>query len=213
MIVAVDGPSASGKGTLARRLAQTLDLAYLDTGQIYRAVAARLMAAGQDPADPELASAAARALTAEDLDRPNLRDEELSQAASIVAAIPSVRTALLGFQRSFAERPPGGARGAILDGRDIGTVVCPDAEVKLFITAAPEERARRRHRELLSRGEQAEYETILVDIRRRDERDMNRSTAPLKAAADAITLDTTHLDADGAFQAALDLVERKRTSK
>jgi cytidylate kinase len=140
-------------------------------------------------------------------DDSRLRGAAMGEAASVVSAYQPVRDALLAFQRQFGAQDP----GAVLDGRDIGTVVCPDAEVKLFITAAPEERARRRHRELLTRGEQAEYETILADIRRRDERDMSRSTAPLKAAADAMTLDTTHLDADGAFQAALDLVEGKRS--
>lgn len=209
MIVAVDGPSASGKGTLARRLALALDLAYLDTGQIYRAVAARVVAAGQDPADPAAALAAAEALTAADLDRPNLRDEELSQAASIVAAIPAVRTALLGFQRSFAERPPGGARGAILDGRDIGTVVCPQAEAKLYVTASPEVRAQRRHEELIARGADSIYARVLEDMKERDRRDESRAVAPSRPAPDALVLDTSSLDPDEVFETALAFIRQR----
>ncbi|MDQ4136497.1 MAG: (d)CMP kinase [Pseudomonadota bacterium] len=208
MIIAIDGPAASGKGTLGKRLAEHFGFAHLDTGLLYRAVARVLLDRNVPLEDREAAAEVARTLDVSHLDDSRLRGAAMGEAASVVSAYQPVRDALLAFQRQFGIRAP----GAVLDGRDIGTVVCPDAEVKLFITAAPEERARRRHLELQSRGEQAEYEAILADIRRRDERDMNRSTAPLKPAADALTLDTTHLDADAAFRAALDLVERKRSS-
>ena len=210
MIIAIDGPAASGKGTLGKRLAEHYGFAHLDTGLLYRAVARVLMDRDIPLTDRDSAAEVAQNLDVSHLDDDSrLRGAAMGEAASVVSAYQPVRDALLAFQRLFAAQEP----GAVLDGRDIGTVVCPDAQVKLFITAAPEERARRRHRELLSRGERPEYETILVDIRRRDERDMNRSTAPLKAAADAITLDTTHLDTDGAFRAALDLVEGRRAQE
>jgi cytidylate kinase len=205
MIIAIDGPAASGKGTLGKRLADHFGFAHLDTGLLYRAVARVLLDRSIDLSDSDAAAEAARNLDAAHLDESRLRGAPMGEAASVVSAYQPVRDALLAFQRQFSAQAP----GAVLDGRDIGTVVCPQADVKLFITAAPEERARRRHLEVLRRGEQAEYETILQDIRRRDERDMNRSTAPLKPAADALTLDTTHLDADAAFQAALDLVRGK----
>ena len=209
MIVAVDGPSASGKGTLARRLALSLRFAYLDTGQIYRAVASRVLAAGHDPADPKGALAAARGLTADDLTRPDLREEWVSQAASIVAAIPAVREALLGFQRDFAERPPEGTAGAVLDGRDIGTVVCPQAKAKLFITASPEIRARRRHEELISRGAVSIYARVLEDMQERDRRDEMRAVAPTRPAPDALVLDTSTLNPDEVFDAALAFVKQR----
>ncbi|MET0744826.1 MAG: (d)CMP kinase [Microvirga sp.] len=206
MIIAIDGPAASGKGTLGRRLADHFGFAHLDTGLLYRAVARTLLDRDLPLTDEAAATRIARTLDAAPLeDDSRLRGAEMGEAASVVSAFQPVRDALLAFQRAFAIRPP----GAVLDGRDIGTVVCPDADVKLFITAAPEERARRRHREVGSRGEDAAYETILADIRRRDERDTTRSTAPLRAAADASTLDTTHLDADAAFQAALQLIEAR----
>jgi CMP/dCMP kinase len=207
MIIAIDGPAASGKGTLGKRLSDHFGFAHLDTGLLYRAVALVLLDQGADLTDEEAAHDVALNLDVTHLDDPRLRGAEMGEAASVISAFQPVRDALLAFQRQFAEQPP----GAVLDGRDIGTVVCPHADVKLFITATPEERARRRHLELVKRGENTEYEIILKDIRRRDERDMNRSTAPLKPAADAITLDTTHLDADEAFQAALDLVRGKGT--
>ena len=208
MIIAIDGPAASGKGTLGKRLAEHYGFAHLDTGLLYRAVARVLMDRDAPLADQDAATQVALSLDVSHLDDDSrLRGAAMGEAASVVSAYQPVRDALLAFQRQFSMRQP----GAVLDGRDIGTVVCPDADVKLFITAAPEERARRRHLELLRRGEQAEYETILADIRRRDERDMNRSTAPLKAATDAVTLDTTHLDADAAFQAALTIVAGKRS--
>lgn len=208
MIIAIDGPAASGKGTLGKRLAEHYGFAHLDTGLLYRAVARVLMDRNVPLADLDGAAEVAQNLDVSHLDDDSrLRGAAMGEAASVVSAYQPVRDALLAFQRQFSMQQP----GAVLDGRDIGTVVCPDADVKLFITAAPEERARRRHLELLRRGEQAEYETILDDIRRRDERDTNRSTAPLKAAADAVTLDTTHLDPEAAFQAALRIVEDKRS--
>ena len=209
MIVAVDGPSASGKGTVARRLARALSLAYLDTGQIYRAVAALVLAAGKDPADPDAALAAAQALSPEDLDRPNLRDEDVGQAASIVAAIPAVRSALLGFQRGFAQSPPGGANGAILDGRDIGTVVFPGADAKLYVTASPEVRARRRHEELIGRGADSIYARVLEDMKERDRRDESRAVAPSRPAPDALVLDTSSLDPDEVFETALAYIRQR----
>jgi CMP/dCMP kinase len=205
MIIAIDGPAASGKGTLGKRLADHFGLAHLDTGLLYRAVARVLLDGGTALTDREAAALVAQQLDVTHLDDPRLRGAEMGEAASVISAYQPVRDALLAFQRQFGSQEP----GAVLDGRDIGTVVRPDADVKLFITATPEERARRRHLELLKRGESTEYETILDDIRRRDERDMNRSTAPLKAAEDAVTLDTTHLDADAAFRAALILVESR----
>lgn len=208
MIIAVDGPVAAGKGTLARRLAEALDCAYLDTGLIYRAVAARILAAGGDPEDPATAEAAARALTPADLERDDLRLEAVGQAASQVAAIPVVRAALLEFQRGFAAAPPEGKRGAVLDGRDIGTVVCPDADMKFFLTASVEARAARRHKELIARGERSIYARVLQDLRERDARDSGRATAPLRAAADAVRLDTSGMDADEAFAVAMAEIAR-----
>jgi cytidylate kinase len=206
MIVAVDGPVAAGKGTLARRLAAHLGFAYLDSGLLYRAVAAKLLAAGEDPADAARAEAAARSLSAADLELPTLREEAVGGAASIVAAIPGVRAALLDYQRRFAHHPPGGAAGAVLDGRDIGTVVCPDADVKLFVTASPAVRARRRWRELAARGEVVDEARVLADLEARDSRDAGRSVAPLKPAEDAHLLDTSNLDIEAAFAAALEIV-------
>jgi CMP/dCMP kinase len=205
MIIAIDGPAASGKGTLGKRLSEHFGFAHLDTGLLYRAVARVMLDREIALTDRDAAHEVALNLDVTHLDDPRLRGAQMGEAASVISGYQPVRDALLAFQRQFAEQPP----GAVLDGRDIGTVVCPQADVKFFITATPEERARRRHLELQKRGEQTEYETILGDIRRRDERDMNRATAPLKPAADAITLDTTHLDAEAAFQAALDLVKAK----
>jgi cytidylate kinase len=205
MIIAIDGPAASGKGTLAKRLATHYGLPHLDTGLLYRAVARLLLDDRRPLTDPLAAEEAALHLDASRLQDPRLRGAEMGEAASLVSGYQPVRDALLAFQRDFAAQ----ATGAVLDGRDIGTVVCPLAEVKLFVTATPEERARRRHLELLARGEVAEFRTILNDIHRRDERDSNRSTAPLKPAVDAVLLDTTSLDADAAFRAALDIVENR----
>jgi cytidylate kinase len=216
MIIAIDGPSASGKGTLARRLAAALGYAHMDTGMIYRAVAAKLRQAGATPEDAAEDAAAAleaaRSLVPEDLERPDLRDEAVSQGASQVAAMPAVRAALLAFQRRFAHEPPGGQAGAVLDGRDIGTVVCPEAEVKIFVTAAPETRARRRHKELLERGEASIYARVLQDMRERDARDSGRAVAPLKPAADAIVLDSSRMSAEAVFQAALDAITAQQAA-
>ncbi len=200
-IIAVDGPAAAGKGTLARRLAAHFGLPYLDTGLLYRAVGRLVLDAGADPSDRGAAESAARRLRPEDTQRTDLRGPPADVAASAVAAVPGVRAALLDFQRAF-----GAAHGAVLDGRDIGTVVFPDAAAKLFVTASPEIRGQRRWRELLARGEAADLDTITAEIRARDHADATRSTAPLKPAADAILLDTTELDADQAFAEALRLL-------
>jgi cytidylate kinase len=203
MIIAVDGPAAAGKGTLARALARHFDFAHLDTGMLYRAVAAKLLAEGGDPQDPGAAARVAHDLVAADLERDDLRGDAVANAASLVAAQPAVRAALLAFQRRFAEHPPGGKTGAVLDGRDIGTVVCPDAAVKFFVTASLEARARRRHKELIERGEESIYARVLADMQARDDRDSGRSTAPLAAAADALRIDTSELDAEAVLKAAL----------
>lgn len=207
-VIAIDGPAAAGKGTLARRLAAYFDFDFLDTGLLYRATGFCLRRAGGDPGDVQAAEAAARALSPADLADPALRNEAVGDLASAVAAIPGVRAALLDFQRGFARQPPGG-KGAVLDGRDIGTVVCPKATAKLFITASVEQRARRRLKELLERGADAIYERVLQDMTDRDARDSQRLAAPLVPADDAFKLDTTDLDADAAFGAALAYVERK----
>jgi cytidylate kinase len=209
MIIAVDGPAAAGKGTLARRLAQHFGLAFLDTGALYRAAALRALESGGDPADPAVAEAAARRVSPEDTGDRRLREERVAQAASIVSAIPGVRAALLQFQRDFAARPP----GAVLDGRDIGTVVCPDADVKIYVTASLEARAERRFQELRRAGETVIYERVLQDMKARDERDSARRTAPLRPADDAIVLDTTDLDPEATFQAALAVIEKKLAGK
>jgi cytidylate kinase len=209
MVVAVDGPAAAGKGTLARRLAAHFDFAFLDTGLLYRATAMHLAEAGCRAQDLAAAEAAAQMVTARDLADPRLRGEAVGQLASTVAAIPAVRSALLQFQRDFAAAPPEGKPGAVLDGRDIGTVVCPDARAKLFITASPAERARRRVKELRKRGVEAIYGAVLQDMQDRDARDSQRRTAPLRPAGDAFVLDTTDLDADTAFAAARDYVASK----
>ena len=204
MIIAIDGPAASGKGTLARRLAAHYNISHLDTGLLYRATARSLMEEDK-PLDDEVAAvAAARGLGLTDFDEDALRGREMGEAASIVAAIPAVRAALNDVQRMFAARPG----GAILDGRDIGTVICPQADVKIFVIASPEARATRRALELRKRGENVDYPAILEDIRKRDARDSERSTAPLKAAADAHVLDTTGLSVEAAFAAALHIVEQ-----
>jgi cytidylate kinase len=209
MIIAIDGPAAAGKGTLARRLARHYGYDFLDTGSLYRGVGLQVLRAGGDPADPAAAKAAAEDLDLKLLAEPDLRGEAAAKAASQVAAQPAVRAALLDFQRNFARRPPGG-RGAVLDGRDVGTVVCPDAKVKLFIIASLEARARRRFRELQDKGQAAIWSAILQDMQDRDARDSRRDVAPLKPAADAAVIDTTSLSPDQVFEAARAIVDAKR---
>ena len=206
MIIAIDGPAASGKGTLGKRLAAHYGLRHLDTGLLYRAVAKALLDAGHSPNNQARAVAAADAIDPTAFDEVALKAHAVGEAASLVSAIPDVRAALLAFQRNFAIKPP----GAVLDGRDIGTVICPHAEVKLFVTATPQVRAQRRVLEIQGRGEKADEAAILADILKRDERDTSRATAPLKQAADAHLLDTTALDVNAAFQAAVEVVERLR---
>jgi cytidylate kinase len=209
-VIAVDGPAASGKGTLARRLAKHYGFAHLDTGSLYRAVAFRLLRQGADPADAKAAAAAARALQPADIaDEAQLRSEPVSQAASVVAAIPEVRTNLLDFQRNFAANPPGGAAGAVLDGRDIGTVICPGAQAKIFLTASLDARADRRARELRARGLDTISPRVLAEMAERDRRDSERAAAPLQAAPDAYRLDTSTLDADAVFAAVVDHISTK----
>jgi cytidylate kinase len=203
MIIALDGPAASGKGTLARRLAAHFGFDHLDTGLIYRAVGLAVRASGHDLDDVAAAARAARALDLTQFSAAALRSTAAGEAASMVAAIPDVRAALLEYQRAFARREP----GAVLDGRDIGSVVCPEADVKLFVTATPQVRARRRWQELATLGDPLGYEVVLADIHRRDARDSERAVAPLKPASGARLLDTTLLDIEAAFQAALDIVE------
>jgi CMP/dCMP kinase len=207
-VVAIDGPAASGKGTLARRLAERFGFAHLDTGKLYRAAALLVLDARTDPADPEAAAAAARNVEPQMLSDPRLSSEAVSNASSVVAAIPEVRAALLEMQREFAAHPPSPARGAVLDGRDIGTAVCPDASVKLFVTASPEARAERRVRELRGRGAAVIYGDVLQDMKERDARDSMRRVAPLAAAPDAVIIDTTRLDADQVLEQASDIIAR-----
>ena len=209
MIIAIDGPAASGKGTLGKKLATHYGLRHLDTGLLYRAVAKALLDAGKRPDDAVAAVAAAKALDPSRFDEVALKSQAVGEAASIVSAIPELRRALLAFQRDFAARPP----GAVLDGRDIGTVICPDADVKIFVTASPEVRARRRALEYAALGKPADEAAVLADIRRRDERDMGRAAAPLKQAADAHLLDTTEMDISTAIRAAIDVVEAARAGR
>jgi CMP/dCMP kinase len=209
MIIAIDGPAASGKGTLAKRLAAHYGFRHLDTGLIYRAVAHALIAADEDLQDEAAAVKAAQGLDPGSFDNPALKSHEVGSAASVVSAIPRVREVLVEFQRQFASRPP----GAVLDGRDIGTVICPDAEVKIFVVADPKIRASRRTLEARGRGEQADEAAILADILARDERDQNRAVAPLKPAKDAYLLDNSNLDIEGGVRAAIDIVEAVRAGR
>ena len=197
--VAIDGPAAAGKGTISKAVAAHFDLAHLDTGLLYRVVGARMLL-GEDPIT------AAQSLVAGDLDNPDLRSAEVAQAASSVAVIPEVRAALLDFQRAFARR----SGGAVLDGRNIGTVICPRAEAKLFVTASAEVRAQRRLAELTEGGFQTDFDTVLADVQARDDRDMNRADAPLRPAEDAVILDTSDLSIDAAIAAAIDAVAARR---
>ena len=197
--IAIDGPAAAGKGTISRAVAGHFGFAHLDTGLLYRAVGMRMLD-GVDPIQ------AAEALTPQDLERDGLRGAEAAQAASKVATIPEVRTALLDFQRAFARR----AGGAVLDGRDIGTVICPEAEAKLFVTASPEVRARRRHTELCAAGSDMTYAEVLADVHERDARDRDRSTAPLKPAEDAVLIDTSAMDIEAAVAAAIAAIDARK---
>jgi cytidylate kinase len=205
-VVAIDGPAAAGKGTLAKALADLLGLPYLDTGLLYRTIGKLMEVRGFDLDDAELAGEFARNLDPEDLKRDDLRGREAGELASRVAVHPQVRAALVDFQRAFAARPP----GAVLDGRDIGTVICPDAAVKIFVTASPEVRARRRTDELLAKGRDVDYARILDETRERDARDSGRTHAPLKPADDAVVLDTSRLDRDQALAEALRIVGDRR---
>lgn len=204
IVIAIDGPAASGKGTIAKAIAKHFDLPHLDTGLLYRATAFAMRKKGKSPDDIAAGVAAAKALTPADLHNEGLRGRHVGEAASVIAAISKVREALVHMQRVFAN----GEKGAVLDGRDIGTYICPDADVKLFVTASPEERAKRRTMELRARGEDAPFDEVLADIIRRDERDSHRSTAPLKMADDAELLDTTKLDAEKSIAAAIAMVNR-----
>ena len=205
MIIAIDGPAASGKGTLARRLAARYGLRHLDTGALYRACGLAILRAGGDPDDPETALRAARILDPALVDDPAVRRDDAGQAASKIAAQPTVREALLQYQRDFAHRPP----GAVLDGRDIGTVVCPDALLKLFVTASLDARVARRFKELRESDPHVIYDAVLNDMRERDERDSKRSVAPLLAADDAIVIDTSDRDADDVFQQVVAVVDSR----
>ena len=205
MIIAIDGPAASGKGTLAKRVANHFGLPVLDTGLLYRAVARDLSVSGFRLDDPWAGAAIAKSLDPASLDDPGLRGAKAGEAASVAAKIPEVRAALLAYQRAFAAQKP----GAVLDGRDIGTVICPDAEVKIYVTATPEVRASRRHGEVAARGETVSYDQVLADIIARDARDSGRGTAPLKQAADAHLLETSDMDIEAVFQAAVGLIMRK----
>jgi cytidylate kinase len=206
MIIAIDGPAAAGKGTLARAIAAALNLPYLDTGLLYRATARRVLDAGANPADPIAATAAAHAITQADLTRTDLRDQATSNAASIVASIPAVRAALLAVQRNF-----GDTHGAVLDGRDIGTIIFPHADIKLFVTASLDARAARRHAELRSKGEPATLDSVRAELAARDEADANRTAAPLIPAADAIAFDTTDMTPQTALTRALALIQSKQS--
>jgi cytidylate kinase len=209
MIIAIDGPAASGKGTIARQLASVYGLHHLDTGLLYRAVAKATLDAGHAPDDAVHAIEIATKLDPTKFEENALKLQPITEAASVVAAIPQVRQALINYQREFAMRPP----GAVLDGRDIGTVIAPGADVKLFVIASPEVRAARRMLELRARGETADEREVLADLLRRDERDSRRSVAPLKSAPDAHLLDTTHLGIDAAFRAAVDIIEAVRAGR
>jgi CMP/dCMP kinase len=207
-VVAIDGPAASGKSTIGRRLAERFGFAYLDTGSLYRAAAHIVLEKAGDPADPATAVAAAGEVASPLLSDPRLHAEAVSAAATVVAAIPAVRRRLFAWQRNFAANPPAPARGAILVGRDIGTVVCPAADVKLYITAEPEVRADRRVKELRGRGTASIYENVLQDLNERDARDSQRRVAPLSVAPNAEVIDSTTLDADAVVERAADVIGR-----
>ncbi|MBB3290683.1 MULTISPECIES: (d)CMP kinase [unclassified Rhizobium] len=203
MIIAIDGPAAAGKGTLARRIAETYGFHHLDTGLTYRATAKALLDAGLPLDDEAIAEGTARKVDLAGLDRTVLSRHEIGEAASKIAVMPAVRRALVEAQRRFAEKKP----GAVLDGRDIGTVVCPDAPVKLYVTASAEVRAKRRYEEIVDAGGSADYDAIFEDVKRRDERDMGRTDSPLKPAEDAYLLDTSEMSIEAAFQTAKSIVD------
>ena len=209
LVIAVDGPAASGKGTLSRKIAKHFGLAYLDTGSLYRGVALMALEAGLDVDDVAGLTALTRSLSEDVWLDPRIREPGVGDAASKIASIPEIRASLLSFQRDFAHRPP----GAVLDGRDIGTVVCPEADVKLFVTASQEERAQRRFKELFNAGKDVTLEEIAADIQRRDERDASRQEAPLKQSGDAHLLDTTNLDIEAAMSAAVALINQAIDAK
>jgi CMP/dCMP kinase len=214
-VIAVDGTAASGKGTLARRLARQLGYAYLDTGLLYRATGLMTLSLYPDREEitEEMAIVAVQAITSETMENPALRDEATTQRASKVAAMPSVRAALIEQQRNFAKNPPENTAGAILDGRDIGTVICPNADHKIYVDADLEIRAARRVKELLERGDEAIHARVLQDMRERDARDSSRSVAPLVPADDAFIMDTTRMDANAAFAAALEFISKRNESE
>jgi len=211
MIIAVDGPAGAGKGSLCSALQEHFGFAKLDTGLLYRAVGMKVLRDGNDPEDPVAAEAAALGLESNELDDPALRSDEAGQAASKVGAVPGVRAALLEFQQDFANNPPDGAKGAILDGRDIGTAVCPHADVKFYITASTEIRAKRRYKELLDRGHKAIYATVFEDMKMRDARDQGRADAPMAKADDALLLETDEMDIPQVVSAALEFINSKTT--
>lgn len=210
LVIAIDGPAASGKGTLSARLAAHYGFPRLDSGRLYRAAARHLRDAGGDADDEAAATRAARAVTPQELDDPALGADDIAVLASRISAYSGVRAALLALQQNFAAHPPGGARGAIIDGRDIGTQVCPGAQIKLFVTASLETRAERRLKQLQAEGQTSIKARVLHDMRERDARDSARALSPLKQARDAHLVDTTSLDADQAFETALALIEAHR---
>ncbi len=211
MIIAIDGPAGAGKGTLAKKLADKLNLAYLDTGLLYRAVGYALLQDNQSLDDEKVAHQYAVALTPQALTNPNLRSDTAAKAASKISTYANVRAALLDFQRTFAHHPPLPHQGAILDGRDIGTTVLPEANIKFFVEASPEVRAQRRYLELQARGDTTSLDQVLADIKARDTQDRTRQNSPLKPAEDAILIDTSNLTAEEAFERALSVVLHDNT--
>ncbi len=209
LVIAIDGPAASGKGTLSKKLAEHFNLAHLDTGLTYRAVAHQLLAQNKPLDDEDVAVDAAQTVDLGSLDKAVLSAHEIGEAASKIAVMAGVRKTLVEQQRKFATKPG----GAVLDGRDIGTVVCPKATIKLFVTAAPRERARRRWNEMQLKGIDADFDSVLADVHRRDERDMSRADSPLKPADDAHLLDTSEMDIEAAFRAAVDLIEQAKATR
>jgi CMP/dCMP kinase len=210
MIIAIDGPAASGKGTIGQRLAERLGLAFLDTGLLYRAATKRILARGVSPSDVVSITESIRDLTVQDIIDDGLRSPEVSSTAPLIASIPEVREILSHIQRNFAHNPPAGKLGSVLDGRDIGTTICPNADIKIFITASLEARAGRRYKELTSNGVQISLEKVHQDLEQRDKQDLTRSVSPLRAAHDAVVIDTTDLSPDEALEAALTVVLRRK---